>query len=425
MQRKKRLLWANVYCLLDTSSGAAMAVRQMLLQLQGAGWAVDILGAAVFDHERGTTGLQGQWDALRQREGRVVNVEDGTLLHRLLVTSSTDRGAMTSLEEGVWFSLYEQALDLERPDVVFYYGGQPFDFLIASEAARRGIPVVFYLANGNYIKKRWYQDVDLILTDSQATASLYKQRLGIDVVPLGAFIDPARVVAAQRQPERLLFINPKPEKGALWVVRLALWLEQHRPDIVLEVVESRGQWADTVRDLTHALGQPRDTLRNVVVTPNTNDMRPIYARAKVVLAPSLWWESAGRVLAEAMLNGIPAICTNRGGMPEMVGDAGILLKLPDKYHQSPYNMIPFEEEVTQLGYCVTALWDDATRYDELAQKAIRVGQQRHGLQANTVRLLQVLDTLPSLNSPSPMPSGGSTGDNVKGGIPPSGECEGD
>lgn len=392
-ERKPRLLWASVYCLLDTSSGASMAVRQMLIQLQRAGWAVDVLGATVFDHERGTAGLQGHWDALKPRLGQLVDVQDAGLQHRLLVTSSTDRGSMTNREEGALFGLYEQALDLERPDAVFYYGGQPFDFLIASEAARRGIPVVFYLANGNYTKKRWYQDVNLILTDSQATASLYKQRLGIDVIPLGAFIDPARVVAAQRQPERLLFINPKPEKGGMWVARLALWLEQHRPDIVLEVVESRGQWADTVRAMTHALGKPRDSLRNVVVTPNTNDMRPIYARAKVVLAPSLWWESAGRVLAEAMLNGIPAICTNRGGMPEMVGDAGILLNLPEKYHQAPHTMLPAEEEVAPLGHCVTALWDDAERYADLAQKALRVGQQRHSLAASTARLLQALQTL--------------------------------
>ena len=393
--RKQRLLWANLYCLLDTSSGASMAVRQMLIQLQRAGWAVDVLGATVFDHERGTAGLKGHWAALKSRRGRAVDVQDGSLQHRLLVTASTERGGVTNREEGAWFGLYQQALDQQRPDVLFYYGGQPFDYLIAAEAKRRGIPVVFYLANGNYTKTRWCQDVDLILTDSQATAHLYKQRLNIDVTPVGAFIDPAQVVAAQRRPERLLFVNPKPEKGGLWVARLALWLEQHHPGIVLEVVESRGRWADTVRVVTQALGQPREALGNVVVTPNTSDMRPIYARAKVVLAPSLWWESAGRVLVEAMLNGIPAICTNRGGMPEMVGDAGILLNLPERFCQAPYSQIPTEEEVVQLGQCVTALWDDAQRCDDLAQKALRVGQQRHSLQASTARLLRALDSLPS------------------------------
>lgn len=395
----KRLLWANVYCLLDSSSGASMAVRQMLRQLQLAGWAVDVLGATVFDHECGTAGLQGHWDFLHKRRGQVVNLQDGGLQHRLLVTGSTQRGEMNNQEEGAWFSLYQQALEQQRPDAVYYYGGQPFDYLIASEARRRGIPVVFYLANGNYTQSRWCQDVDLILTDSQATADLYRERLNIPVTPVGAFIDPAQVVAAERKPERLLFVNPVPQKGALWVARLALWLKDQRPDMVLEVVESRGRWTDTVRAVTQALGLQADAFDHVRVTPNTPDMRPIYARAKLLLALSLGWESAGRVLAEAMLNGIPCICTNQGGMPEMVDDAGILLNLPTKYYQSPYHALPSEAEIDQLGQCLAGLWDDEARYNDLSQKAWRVGQQRHSLQASTARLLSALEALLAAQGP--------------------------
>lgn len=385
-----RILWANVYCLLDTSSGASMAVRQMLLQLQQCGWTVDVLGATVFDHERGTAGLLGHWDALKSRVGKVMTVQDGRLQHRLFVTASTQRGEMTNREEGTWFSLYEQALEQYKPDVVFYYGGQPFDFLIASEAKKRGIPVAFFLVNGNYRKKRWAHDVSLVLTDSQATADLYRERLDLAVTAVGAFIDPARVVAKRHHPERVLFVNPVPEKGVMWVAGLALWLEQRRPDIVLEVVESRGKWADMVRGITATLGQERNDLTNVVITPNTDDMRPIYGRARLVLAPSLWWESAGRVLAEAMLNGIPAICTDRGGMPEMVQDGGILLRLADKYHESPYNLLPTDPEVAQLGECVLSLYDDQPRYEALAECARRVGRERHGLAVNTARLVNAL-----------------------------------
>lgn len=393
-QRKPRLLWANVYCLLDTSSGASMAVRQMLLQLQQSGWHVDVLGATVFDHERGTAGLRGHWQALQQRRGERVILSDGTLQHRVLVTADTRRGQMTNQEEGIWFSLYVRALEQDPPDVVFYYGGQPFDYLIASEARQRGIPVAFYLGNGNYHTTRWCQDVDLVLTDSQATADLYRQRLSVPITPVGAFIDPSQVVASEHHPAHLLFINPVPEKGALWVARLALWLEQRRPDIVLEVVESRGKWSDIVRAVTEALGQPpRASLSNVVLTANTSDMRPVYARAKVVLAPSLWWESAGRVLAEAMLNGIPAMCTNRGGMPEMIQDGGILLRLPEHYHEAPYHALPSEQEVAQLGQQVLELFDNARHYEAMAQRAMRVGQQQHSLVANTRRLLQALSRL--------------------------------
>jgi glycosyltransferase involved in cell wall biosynthesis len=395
--KRPRILWANLYCLLDTSSGASMAVRQMLLQLQQIGWSVDVLGATVFDHERGTAGLLGHWNSLKSRVGKVTTVQDGRLQHRLFVTGSTQRGEVTNREEGAWFSLYEQALEQDKPDVVFYYGGQPFDGLIASEARRRGIAVVFYLVNGNYSKRRWAQDVSLVLTDSQATADLYRQRLNLAVTAVGAFIDPARVVAERHQPERVLFVNPLPAKGALWVVRLAIWLEQRRPDIVLEVVESRGKWSDMVCHVTATLGHERDVLTNVVVTPNTDDMRPIYGRARLLLAPSLWWESGARVLAEAMLNGIPAICTDRGGMPEMVQDGGILLRLADKYHERPYNLLPSEPEVAQLGECVLSLYDDQPSYEALARCARKVGRERHGLAANTARLVKALQDAVALH----------------------------
>jgi glycosyltransferase involved in cell wall biosynthesis len=390
--RKPRLLWANVYCLLDTSSGASMAVREMLLQMVNAGYEVQILGAAVFDHERGTAGLRGQWPAVQARQGSVVALTDGPLEHRILVTAGTQRGAMTCAEERAWLFLYRQALDLYRPDVVFYYGGQPLDFLIAAEARSRGVPVAFYLANGTYTQSRWCRDVDLVLTDSLATVELYTRRLGVAPVAVGTFIDPARVLAPQREPRRILFVNPSLEKGVAVVIRLALLLEQRRPDIVFEVVESRGNWGAMLSAVSAAIGQPREALANVIVTAHTHDMRPVYARARLLLAPSLCWESAGRVLVEAQLNGIPAIITDHGGMPEMVQDAGVTLKLEAVFHEKPYTRIPPAAALEPLVQRLVALYDDESDYARLAAAARRVGQTHHR-DASTRRLLLALKPL--------------------------------
>ena len=392
-QRKPRLLWASVYCLLDTASGASMAVREMLLQLVQHGYEVTILGATVFDHARGTSGLLEQWPTMQEQKGKLVSLIDGVLEHKLYVTDSTQRDKMTSREESTWFNLYLQALELYKPDVVFYYGGQPFDFLIAHEARGRGIPVVFYLANGSYTQTRWCRDVDMVLTDSQATADMYTRRLGVSPVPVGAFIDPARVVASSHTRERVVFINPVLEKGVVVVIRLAMLLEQRRPDIIFEVVESRGKWADMLHAVSAAMGQPREALSNVVVTANTGDMRPVYGRARVLLAPSLWWESSGRVLAEAMLNGIPAICTDQGGMPEMVQDGGLILKLGAGYYEPPYNGVPPDEALQPLVHYLEALFDNEAQYAELAARAYRVGQTQHHLNASSQRLLDALEPL--------------------------------
>ena len=41
-------------------------------------------------------------------------------------------------------------------------------------------------------------------------------------------------------------------------------------------------------------------------------------------------ESFCRVAAEAMANGIPVIVSSRGALPEVVGDAGIILDIPSR-----------------------------------------------------------------------------------------------
>ncbi len=87
--------------------------------------------------------------------------------------------------------------------------------------------------------------------------------------------------------------------------------------------------------VTQQLAGAPQALPNVIVTPPQADMRPVYGRARVLLAPSLWWESGARVIAEAMLNGIPAFVTAHGGSPEMAGEGGITLQLPPQFHEAP------------------------------------------------------------------------------------------
>ena len=125
-----RLLWANAYCLLDTSSGASIAVRTMLQALQRRGWDIEIVGATNFDSPTGRTRLASVWDKVEDKSTKILNVQDGDLKHQLVKTQSTARSRMTAEEEGVWFALYRHRLEQFQPDIVYSYGGQPFDFLV-------------------------------------------------------------------------------------------------------------------------------------------------------------------------------------------------------------------------------------------------------------------------------------------------------
>jgi glycosyltransferase involved in cell wall biosynthesis len=367
--KKPKILWANPYCMLDTSSGASITIRQILLELHKAGYEVAILGATIFDSPQGTTRLRQHWEKIHASKQNLVIVNDGPLRHRLIKTKSTIRSEMRADEEARWYQAYVSLLEKFKPDIVMYYGGRTLDLLIGDEAHRRGIPVAAFLYNGNFSGKRWCRDVDVILTDSNATAELYREKDDLTVVPVGPFVDPAKVSARNPTPQNILFINPSLAKGALIVAHLATELEREQPDLHFEVIESRGNWEMLVRQLTKKRGLERSALKNVTVTPNTPDMRPIYRRAKAILIPSLWWESFPRVSIEALINEIPSIITKRGGLPEAMGNAAHAFDVESNCYVQPYNRLPSSKVLEKMKEKIIDLNDQGESYSVLKKEA--------------------------------------------------------
>ncbi|NBC46669.1 MAG: glycosyl transferase family 1, partial [Gammaproteobacteria bacterium] len=140
-RRKPRLLWANLYCLLDSSSGASMSVREMLHCLANQGYEIQILGCTIFDNPKGLNFLRDQWPAIRAQ--RLAEVEDGVLTHQLVVTRKTQRQALSTVEQDLWHGHYRYLLDHFKPDLVWFYGGQVLELMIPAEARARGVPSAF------------------------------------------------------------------------------------------------------------------------------------------------------------------------------------------------------------------------------------------------------------------------------------------
>lgn len=59
--------------------------------------------------------------------------------------------------------------------------------------------------------------------------------------------------------------------------------------------------------------------------PRVYDMGPLYRSHRLLLVPSTVEDAFPRVIVEAALHGVPSIGTDRGGIPEAIGDAGIVL----------------------------------------------------------------------------------------------------
>jgi len=92
-------------------------------------------------------------------------------------------------------------------------------------------------------------------------------------------------------------------------------------------------------------------------TAITRRQRFCHLVSRVVLLRSLWRESLGRVPIEAMANGIPVLASDRGALPEMLGEAGFVLTIPE--HCTPSSgVVPTAQDVAPWVAIIERLWDD-------------------------------------------------------------------
>ena len=244
------------------------------------------------------------------------------------------------------------------------YGGDPLTLEILARARRLGIATVFTLHNFGYPLASHFSNVDAILVPSEFSAEYHRRVLGRDCVAIPYLIDHARVRAERIVPTYVTFVNPSSEKGVFPFVRIADELGRQRPDIPLLVVESRGEESTLVD-----CGVDLRMHGNVFLMSQTSDPRDFWSLTRICLIPSLWWESQGLVAVEAMINGIPVIGSDRGALPETLGDAGIVLPLPERLTPQSRE-IPSAEEVSPWVEAILRLWDDAEFYRQHRCRAL-------------------------------------------------------
>ena len=142
-----------------------------------------------------------------------------------------------------------------------------------------------------------------------------------------------------------------------------------RPDIAMLIVESRGSAGKLVgAGLVGGFDLRRH--ENLMFSPAMAQPKEIYVPTKTLLAPSLWQEASGRVAAEALLNGIPPLVSDRGGFARRHAMARAFY-LPIPPGITPRSGAPVAAEVVEPWVeLIIRLEDDAEFYREESERAL-------------------------------------------------------
>jgi len=323
----------------DPASGAARSLRTACEFLTAAGWSVRALATTATEAAggdgRALLAQQGIAPAERppnraiyRHDRPVLTFTDAHGIHTTLLDTGNCNLSTWPEHHGAQFNrLYARELADFRPDIVFTFGGHPGDVERYRRASAAGAKVVFGLRNHGYYEASWLAEMDAVLTCSEFLSARYRERLGLESVALPPPLAERDVIATEREPIFFVAVNPSVEKGVFFLARLAEEIALRRPDLPLLFIESRGAAGALVRaGLTGGFDLRRH--ESLMFSPATATPAEIFRGARVLLAPSVWEEPFGRVAAEALLNGVPPIVSDRGGLPEAVNGGGFALPLP-------------------------------------------------------------------------------------------------
>lgn len=160
------------------------------------------------------------------------------------------------------------------------------------------------------------------------------------------------------------FVNPSYAKGSLLFARLADMLGAARPDIPILVVQS----ATAAGGLNAIPGLDFTQYPHIMAAPATPRPSDFFALTRILLVPSAFGEPFGRVAAEALVNGIPPLVSDRGALPETVGAGGVVIRLP-AWLTPDSRELPSVAEATPWFEEICALWDAPGRYEAASARA--------------------------------------------------------
>jgi glycosyltransferase involved in cell wall biosynthesis len=225
---------------------------------------------------------------------------------------------------------------------------------IARKFADQGVPAIAYLHGLAFEsgERRWTGPASKLpfrayIANSAFTAARFRNRFNVEPLVIPPIFRPERYRAGGEH-NYVTFINPVPEKG----VELALAIAARCPTIPFRFVKG---WPLLARALMSLKARIR-RLPNVELVDRKTNMLPIYGATRVLLAPSQFEETWGRVATEAQFSGIPVLASDSGALPEAIGAGGII--------------VPREAPAELWADELHRLWCDQAHYARVSEAAV-------------------------------------------------------
>lgn len=411
-----RVLLINNHCISDPTAGVTQSLRTIVEWLADAGHGCHVLTTARFESPVQFTiedhltrcGARRRPAAKRARGPRssarpIAEYRVGRVPVTLLMTRHNDESRPDRGEAAQYLELVDGLLDHFAPDLLIACNGHAMVFEAMAHARRRGVTTAFAVRGYGYDRPDYFDDVDHVFTCSQFLTDRYRESIGLASTPLEPPIDWSTVVAPVETRAFVTFVNPSLHKGLYHFARLADMLGARRPDIPVLVVQS-GQSGGALNAIP---GLDFSRYPQIMAAPAVATPAEYFALTRILLVPSVWHEPFGRVAAEAMINGIPPLVSDRGALPQVIGGdyasggAGCVLPLP-AWMQPESVRLPSELEVEPWYGAVCALWDDTRHYEAIASRARRRAEEHY---AEAVSRKKHLDYFTSL-APGGRPFGG-------------------
>jgi glycosyltransferase involved in cell wall biosynthesis len=244
-----------------------------------------------------------------------------------------------------WFG---RLLDELAPDVVL--GDRTAGCPLLRRALARGIPGV-YLARSlpRFGEPTILSPILTFVANSPYTARVLHAITGRDVPVVRPMVPRRSYEVADRRPERVTLVNPIPHKG----LGIALEVARQLPEQPFLFV--KGRWASLRSSAVDSYAGGAAVLPNVEVLDFCDDMRDVYRRTRVLLVPSQFLETFGRVILEAQISGIPVVASDVAGIPETVGEGGIVVSPKERVEGYVEALRVLADEATYQRYSAAAL----------------------------------------------------------------------